>query len=162
MCAGEAGVVVAHGQACCVSSDGDSETGRRGPAQQAHAPRLLRRTQTSTERGFATAYGMFSWVVPTNVVMRLCRLGCGGRSRKFVVCKPCRWEQRAAGVCRRGASFEFCYLSPEAFRLSAERAVETPFLVQGAPSLRDYHQGQGCSMRHICITDRMGYPPSVA
>ena len=48
------------------------------------------------------------------------------------------WEQRAAGVCRRGASFEFCYLSPEAFRLSAERAVETPFLVQGAPSLHHH------------------------
>ena len=71
MCAGEAGVVVAHGQACCVSSDGDSETGRRGPAQQAHAPRLLRRTQTSTERGFATAYGMFSMELTACPRMRL-------------------------------------------------------------------------------------------
>ena len=71
MCAGEADVVVAHGQACCVSSDGDSETGRRRRAQQAHAPRLLRRTQTSTERGFATAYGMFSIELTACPQMRL-------------------------------------------------------------------------------------------
>ena len=54
----------------------------------------------------------------------LCRLGCEGRSRNFVVCKPCRWEQRAAGVCRRGASFEFYYLSPEAFRPPGPRMLE--------------------------------------
>ena len=99
------------------------------PALEQQAEEHHRPEQAS---GQSPMRGSPTWVVPANVVMRLCRLGCGGRSRNFVVCKPCRWEQRAAGVCRRGASFEFYYLSPEAFRSPAERAIETPLLVQGS------------------------------